>query len=64
MNPRIGVLFADGSINIMSPTACPDGPEAEARDQLEGANDGERDPKKKARLVSIDLRDSDIVVIE
>lgn len=64
MKPRIGVLFADGSIVIVSLTADPDGPEAEARTLLEGANKGQRKAKKKAKLVSIDLEPGDVVVIE
>lgn len=64
MPPRIGVLFFDGSIMLMSMSADPDGAEAEARDMIDGSNMRETDPRKMAKLVSVDVNPEDIVVIE
>ncbi len=63
MSPRIGVLYIDGSIVLVSPTASGD-PEAEARDMIQEANYAERDPLRMAKLVSVDLEPTDIVVLE
>lgn len=60
--PRIGVLYSDGSLNIISPRRGEQQALAEARDVVARANLAEKQ-QHHAKVVSIDITEMDIVPV-
>lgn len=58
---RLGVLFQDGGLMTFATRLSDAEQMQEAKDVLEGANKGVRNGKPLAKIVSIDVDDTDIV---
>jgi hypothetical protein len=61
-DPRIAVLFPDGSMSVQSPHRGGAFALRAAREERDSWN--RTDPKKPAKVVSIDVQDRDIVEIK